>query len=90
MEIVKIKGDETSVLLELKGESFTLASLLEEKLWENKNVLEVASFREHPYLTEVKLWVKVEKGDVKKVLSEVADSLIEDVKELKQEFKKIL
>lgn len=83
MEIVKIKGSEKEALFELRGETFTLASLLEEELWENKNVLEAASFREHPYLSEVKLWVKVEKGSVNEALVKAADSLIEKIEKIR-------
>lgn len=90
MEIVKIKGDSDTALLELRGETFTLASLLEEELWENKNVSEAASFREHPYLSEVKLWVKVKKGEVADALIETVDSLLKKVEELKKVIKKSL
>ncbi|MEM5815257.1 MAG: RpoL/Rpb11 RNA polymerase subunit family protein [Candidatus Aenigmatarchaeota archaeon] len=88
MEIVKLKEDKNSVLLELRGESFTLASLLEEELWENKRVVEAAAFREHPYLSEVKLWIKIDKGDIKDVLSETADNILRKIKDLKETFEK--
>ncbi|MEM0333066.1 MAG: RpoL/Rpb11 RNA polymerase subunit family protein [Candidatus Aenigmatarchaeota archaeon] len=87
MEIVKIKGSEKEALFELRGETFTLASLLEEELWENKNVLEAASFREHPYLSEVKLWVKVDKGNVKETLVKAAESIIEKIGEIRKNIK---
>lgn len=87
MEIVKIKGSEKEALFELRGETFTLASLLEEELWENKNVLEAASFREHPYLSEVKLWVKVDKGNVKEALVKAAESIIEKIGEIRKNIK---
>ncbi|MEM5874986.1 MAG: RpoL/Rpb11 RNA polymerase subunit family protein [Candidatus Aenigmatarchaeota archaeon] len=87
MEIVKIKGNEKEALFELRGETFTLASLLEEELWENKNVLEAASFREHPYLSEVKLWVKVDKGNVKEALVKAAESIIEKIGEIRKNIK---
>ncbi|MCX8190858.1 MAG: hypothetical protein N3D78_01560 [Candidatus Aenigmarchaeota archaeon] len=90
MEIVKIKGNSDTALLELRGETFTLASLLEEELWENKNVSEAASFREHPYLSEVKLWVKVKKGEVADALTETVEGLLKKVEELKKVIKKSL
>ncbi|MCS7093626.1 MAG: RpoL/Rpb11 RNA polymerase subunit family protein [Candidatus Aenigmarchaeota archaeon] len=90
MEIVKIKGNSDTALLELRGETFTLASLLEEELWENKNVSEAASFREHPYLSEVKLWVKVKKGEVADALTQAVDGLLKKVEELKKVIKKSL
>ncbi len=90
MEIVKVKEDEKSLLLEIRGESFTLTSSLEEALWKNSNVSEAASFREHPYLSEPKIWVRVKKGDPKEALKEAAEKLIEEVKEFKEKFKKAL
>ncbi|MGC8993206.1 MAG: RpoL/Rpb11 RNA polymerase subunit family protein [Candidatus Aenigmatarchaeota archaeon] len=90
MEIVKIKEDEKSLLLEVKGESYTLTSSLEEALWKNNNVSEAATFREHPYLSEPKIWVMVKKGKPKDALKEAAEELIKEVKEFKEKFKKSL
>jgi DNA-directed RNA polymerase subunit L len=90
MELVKIKGDEKSALIEVKEETFTLTSALEEQLWEDKNVSEAASFREHPYLSEPKIWVKVKRGDVKEALEKAIEDLIETTKEFREKFKKAL
>jgi DNA-directed RNA polymerase subunit L len=90
MELVKIKGDEKSALIEVKEETFTLTSALEEQLWEDKNVSEAASFREHPYLSEPKIWVKVKKGNVKEALEKAIEDLIETTKEFREKFKKAL
>jgi len=87
MEIVKVKGNEKEALLELRRETFTLATLLEEELWEIKDVSEAASFREHPYLSEVKLWVKVEKGNINDALNRAVDSLIKKIDEIKDALK---
>jgi DNA-directed RNA polymerase subunit L len=88
MELIKIKGDEKSALIEVKEETFTLTSALEEQLWEDKNVSEAASFREHPYLSEPKIWIKVKKGDVKEALEKAIEDLIETTKEFREKFKK--
>ncbi|MDT7858546.1 MAG: RpoL/Rpb11 RNA polymerase subunit family protein [Candidatus Aenigmarchaeota archaeon] len=90
MELVKIKGDEKSALIEVKEETFTLTSAIEEQLWEDKNVSEAASFREHPYLSEPKIWVKVKKGNVKEALEKAIENLIETTKEFREKFKKAL
>jgi len=90
MEVVKIKGDEKSALIEVREETFTLTSAIEEQLWEDKNVVEAASFREHPYLSEPKIWVEVKKGDVKEALEKAAESLIEITKEFREKFNKAL
>jgi DNA-directed RNA polymerase subunit L len=90
MELVKIKGDEKSALIEVKEETFTLTSALEEQLWEDKNVSEAASFREHPYLSEPKIWIKVKRGNVKEALEKAIEDLIETTKEFREKFKKAL
>jgi DNA-directed RNA polymerase subunit L len=90
MELIKIKGDEKSALIEVKEETFTLTSALEEQLWEDKNVSEAASFREHPYLSEPKIWIKVKKGNVKEALEKAIEDLIETTKEFREKFKKAL
>jgi len=53
-------------------------------------VSEAASFREHPYLSEPKIWVKVEKGNIKEALENAAESLIEITREFREKFKKAL
>jgi len=88
MEVVKIKGDEKSALIEVREETFTLTSAIEEQLWEDKNVTEAASFREHPYLSEPKIWVKVKKGDFKEALEKAAESLLDITKEFREKFSK--
>ncbi len=90
MEVVKIKGDEKSALIEVREETFTLTSAIEEQLWEDKNVSEAASFREHPYLSEPKIWVKVKRGSVKEALERAVDSLMELTKEFREKFKKAI
>jgi len=90
MEVVKIKGGEKSALIEVREETFTLTSAIEEQLWEDKNIVEAASFREHPYLSEPKIWVRVKKGDVKEALEKAAESLIEITREFGEKFNKAL
>jgi len=90
MEVVKVKWDDKAALIEVRDETFTLTSAIEEQLWEDKNVSEAASFREHPYLSEPKIWVKVEKGNIKEALENAAESLIEITREFREKFKKAL
>jgi len=90
MEVVKIKGGEKSALIEVREETFTLTSAIEEQLWEDKNIVEAASFREHPYLSEPKIWVRVKKGDVKEALEKATESLIEITREFGEKFNKAL
>jgi len=90
MEVIKIKGDEKSALIEVREETFTLTSAIEEQLWEDKNVSEAASFREHPYLSEPRIWIKVAKGSTKEALENAVDTLIEITKEFREKFKKAI
>lgn len=90
MELNVLKRDDHSILLEVKGESFTLTTPIREKLWKDSNVLEAADMKEHPYLEEPKIWVKVERGSPLTALSKAADRLLKDVENLEREFKKAL
>ena len=90
MEIVKIKEDEKTLLLEAKGEDFTLFVPLSEKLWEISGVKESAVIREHPYLSEPQLWVKVSRGKPLEAIKKASEKLIKEIGELKEKFKKSL
>lgn len=90
MELKKIKEDEKTLLLETKGETVTLTNLLKEELWNDKNVSEAAQIKEHPYLVEPKIFVKVSRGSPKTALEKAADRVETQVKEFKEEFKKAL
>ncbi|MCD6371627.1 MAG: DNA-directed RNA polymerase subunit L [Candidatus Aenigmarchaeota archaeon] len=90
MELNIVRKDDKSLLLEVKGESFTLTTPIKEKLWEDDNVIEVADMKEHPYLEEPKIWVKVEKGSPLTALSRAASKLEKDLEKLEEAFKKAL
>ncbi len=90
MELNVLKKDDHSILLEVKGESFTLTTPIKEKLWKDSNVLEAADMKEHPYLEEPKIWVKVERGSPITALSKAANNLLKDIEKLEEEFKKAL
>jgi DNA-directed RNA polymerase subunit L len=90
MELKKVKEDKKTLILECKGESFTLTNILRGELWEDKNVTEAAQIKEHPYLVEPKVFVKVSRGLPKTALSKAADSIIKKVEEFRKKFKKEL
>ena len=87
MELHLLEKSEKKVLIELKGETFTLTNLLIDKLWENKNVSEAAQIKEHPYLSEVKLLVSVKEGSPLKAIERAVNASLKDLKELKEKFK---
>ena len=87
MEVKKIKDDNGVWMLELERESKTFANLISEELWNDKNVLEVAAIKEHPYMEEPKLFLKM-KGKCKhpKALKDAAKRLEVKVKDFEKEF----
>jgi DNA-directed RNA polymerase subunit L len=86
MEVRVLKQEKDSLLVELKGDTIGFANLISEELWENKDVYEAASIKEHPYIAEPKVYVKTKGVSPKKVLLDTAKSLQNKVKELEKEF----
>jgi DNA-directed RNA polymerase subunit L len=91
MELNAIKKDDNSRVIEFKGESFSFVNLIKEELWNNKDIDEAACIKEHPYMAQPKLYIKM-KGkqspevQLKKAISEIQTQM----KELKEEFNKAL
>jgi DNA-directed RNA polymerase subunit L len=86
MEVRVLKQDKDSLLVELKGDTIGFANLISEELWENKDVEEAASIKEHPYMAEPKVYVKTKGSSPKKVLLDAARSLKNKVEEIEKEF----
>lgn len=90
MELKVVKQDEKTLIVEVKGETFTLTNLVRESLWEDKSVSEAAQIKEHPYLAEPKIFVNVSRGSPKVALEKSSERLIEQTKEFGEKFKKEL
>jgi len=90
MEVIKEEKSEDSLLIRARGEDFTLFVPISEKLWEVPNVEESAVIREHPYLTEPGLWVKVSKGKPEEAIKKACEKLLKEIEELKEKVKKAL
>ena len=90
MELKKIKEDEKTLLLEVSGETFTVTNALREELWNDKSVTESAQIREHPYLSQPKVFVKTERGSPAAALEKAAERISSQAKEFREEFKKAL
>ncbi len=88
MELKIIKEDEHSILVELPGQTVSFANLLRAELWKDKTVIEAAYIKEHPYLSQPKIFVKTERGSPKVALEKAAAGIAEQAKEFKEEFKK--
>lgn len=87
MEVKPIKQDKNMLLVEIKGDTIGFANLIREELWNNKDVEEASSIKEHPYLEEPKIYVKTKSEKPKKVLEDTVVSLQTKVKELRNEFR---
>lgn len=90
LEILKKDDRENILLLEVKGETFTLTHVIEDELWEDPNVVEAADMREHPYLEEPKIWVKVEKGSPITALKRACSRIRKNLDKLNETFEKAL
>jgi DNA-directed RNA polymerase subunit L len=90
MEVKVLRKGEDELLLEVRGETVTLTNLLRDELWNRDNVTEAAEIKEHPYLAEPKIWVKVKSGSPSEALKISAEELVEKVKKFKELFKEQL
>lgn len=90
MDLKVIKEDENRLILELKGETIGFANALRDELWRDKDVTEAAHIKEHPYLSESKIFVKVNRGNPRTTLEKAASRIEDHAKEFKEEFKKAL
>ncbi|MBS3052619.1 MAG: DNA-directed RNA polymerase subunit L [Candidatus Aenigmarchaeota archaeon] len=90
MEINILKEEKNMLLIELKGDTIGFANLIREELWNDKNVEEAASIKEHPYMAEPKIFVKTKEGKPQKALQESIKRLQSNLKELKKELESSL
>lgn len=88
MELKVIKQDDKSMTLEIKGETIAFVNLLKEELWNDKNVSEAAYIKEHPYLAEPKLFLKVYRGSPMTALEKASERITKGLEEFSEEFKK--
>ena len=91
MELKTIKKDTNILEVEFKGESFGFVNLIEEELWEDENVDEAVCIKEHPYMAEPKLYIKMKgKNTPEAALERVIKRIQVKVKDLKGEFDRAL
>lgn len=90
MEVKVLKEEKNVLLVELVGENETFANLLREELWNVRGVVEAAYIREHPELSQPKLWIKTEGINAREALKIAIDNLIKKLKDLKEKYKKAL
>lgn len=90
MNLKVVREDEKTLVLELAGETVSFTNLLGKELWNNKSVSEAASIKEHPYLSQPKVFVKVNKGSPRTALEKTAARIEDQSTEFKEEFKRAL
>jgi len=89
MELNVVKKTDDTLMVECRGETVTLTEALREYLWDVGGVVEAAQIKEHPYLSEPKIFVKSEK-DPKEALEKAAEKILDDIEAFKREFKNAL
>lgn len=90
MQLKIDKEKENEILLEVKGESVSFANLIRSELWNDKSVTEAAHMKEHPYLSEPKIFVKVDRGSPITALEKAATRISDQAIEFREEFKRTL
>jgi len=90
MEVKVIKKDKNLLEVELRGESVGFVNLIKEELWNDKDVDEAAYVKEHPYMSEPKLYVKTKEKEPKKVVENALKRIQSQLKELNGEFSRAL
>lgn len=90
MELKKIEEKDNRTFIEVVGETFTVTNALREELWEDGSVSEAAQVREHPYLSNPKIFVVTKRGSPTAALEKASDRLTDQAKDFSAEFKKAL
>jgi len=90
MELNVLKKRDNFLEIELKGESIGFANLIKEELWNDNSVDEAAYIKEHPYMSEPKIYLKTKRKDPKIVLENAIKRIEVQLKDLEKEFKRAL
>ena len=90
MELKAVKQDEKTLMLEIKGETIALTNLVRQELWNDKSVDEAAQIKEHPYLAEPKIFVKVDRGAPVTALEKASERIESQLNEFREKFKTAL
>ncbi|HLC39261.1 MAG TPA: RpoL/Rpb11 RNA polymerase subunit family protein [archaeon] len=90
MEVKILKEEKDAVLVEIGGETISFANLLRQESWTDKSTAEAAHMKEHPYLSQPKVFVKSSRGSPRTILEKTAERISDQAKEFKEEFKKAL
>jgi len=91
MKLKTLKQSKKLLFVELKGESVGFVNLIKEELWKDNNIDEAAYIKEHPYMAEPKIYVKIKgRTNPKKVIEKANKRILVQLKHLEKEFKRAL
>lgn len=90
MELKKLEDTDNKLVVEFGDETIAFANMIKEKLWEDSNIKEAATIREHPYLSLPKVLVVTSRGSPVTALEKVAEKLLDEAKEFREKFKDAL
>jgi len=88
MELKKLHLDDTSLEIEIIGETETFVLPLQKKLLEHPDVTTATLNFGHPLLDNPKLFVEVKKGKPKTIVTKVARELIKEFESFEKELEK--
>lgn len=89
MKLKTLKQTKTLLFVEVEGESIGFTNLIEEELWNDKNVDEAAYIKEHPYMVEPKIYVKIKgRTNPRKSIEKANKRILVQLKHLEKEFKR--
>jgi len=91
MKLKTIKRDTNLLEIGFEEESLGFVNLVKEELWENENIDEAVCIKEHPYMAEPKLYVKMKGKNTPETALERAVKRIQvKIKEMEGEFERAL
>ena len=86
MEIKVVSEDEKKLVLEIPNESVGFTNLLRTELWNDSSISEAANIKEHPYLSQPKVFLKVNRGGPRTALEKAATRIADQAKDFKENF----
>jgi DNA-directed RNA polymerase subunit L len=86
MEIKVVSEDEKKLVLEIPNESVGFTNLLRTELWNDSSISEAANIKEHPYLSQPKVFLKVSRGSPRTALEKAATRIADQAKDFKENF----
>lgn len=91
MKLKTIKKNDSGILLEVQGGSVGFTNLIRGELWNDKNVQEAAYIKEHPYMVQPKIFVKMKgKSNSITALKNATKRISVKLTDLKKEFEMAL